>query len=144
MQSLPKYVSDEESIARVIFSPMMIEDDSVSPSAFFLRNLKRQPEDYVSVFRCDHMVPTLKNVSMIHPPTNNTIYGYALLNVGFCRSVTYKDIAVDVLSHPSQNNKFHAGIHYSKSSTAIKGACTDPDFIVVAGMLANNSELIPF
>lgn len=81
---------------------------------------------------------------MIHPPKGNSIYGYAILNVGVCRSISYKEIIIDVLSHPNKNNPFHAGIHYSKSGNAIKGMCTDPDFIIVAGILANNSELKSF
>jgi len=141
--SLPENISDEESIARVVFSPSMVEDGEVSPSAFFLRNL-RSREDYVSVFRHDYIEPTLDNVSMIHPPKDNSIYGYALLKVSFCRQVSYKDILLNVLSHSTKSNPFHAGIHFSKSGTAIKGACADPDFIIVAGMLAIESELHTF
>lgn len=139
----PINISDDEKIARVVFSPLMVDDGALSPSAFFLRNL-RQPEDYVSVFRSNYFEPTRKNVSMIHAPEGNDFYGYALLNVGICRSISFKEIMIDVLSHPTANNPFHAGIHYSKSGTSIKGRCTDPDFIVVATMLANNSELKPF
>lgn len=140
-QSIPTVITNDESIARIVFSPKMVEDDELSPSAFFLRNL-RPPEDYVSVFRYNYVIPTIETVSMIHPPKNNTIYGYALINVGVCRNITYKDIMIDVLSHPTHNNPYHAGIHYSKSGCGIKGACTDPDFLIVASMLANNSELI--
>lgn len=143
VQSLPIDINDEENIARVVFSPLMVEDGDVSPSAFFLRDLK-PPEDYVSVFRHNYIEPTIENVSMIHPPKGNSIYGYALLNVGVCRGISYKEIIIDVLSHPSRSNPFHAGIHYSKSGTVIKGKCTDPDFIIVAGMLANSSEIRPF
>ncbi len=35
IQSLPQNITDEENIARVILSPMMVEDDEISPSAFF-------------------------------------------------------------------------------------------------------------
>lgn len=136
-------ITDEENIARVILSPMMVEDDEVSPSAFFLRDLK-PPEDFVSVFRHNYIIPTPENVSMIRVPEGNILYGYALINVGICRNITYKDIMIDVLSHPSPRNPYHAGIHYSKSGNAIKGSCADPDFIIVAGMLANNSELTSF
>jgi hypothetical protein len=113
VRSLPQNINDGENIARVVFSPMMVEDEEVSPSAFFLRDLK-PPEDYVSVFRHNYIVPTFENVSMIHPPKGNAIYGYALINVGICRNITYKDIMIDVLPHPNRNNPYHAGIHYSK------------------------------
>ncbi len=55
MQSLPIDINDEENIARVVFSPLMVEDGDVSPSAFFLRDLK-PPEDYVSVFRHNYII----------------------------------------------------------------------------------------
>lgn len=122
---------------------MMVEDNEISPSAFFLRDLK-PPEDYVSVFRHNYMVPTPENISMIHPPKKNTIYGYALINAETCRRITFKDIMIDVLSHPGRRNPYHAGIHYSKAGNAIKGACTEPDFLIVARMLANSSVLISF
>lgn len=143
IQSLPQNITDKENIARVILSPMMVEDDEVSPSAFFLRDLK-PPEDYVSVLRHNYIIPTPEDVSMIRVPKGNTLYGYALINVGICRNISYKDIMIDVLSHPSQKNPYHAGIHYTKSGNAIKGSCADPDFIIVARMLANNSELTSF
>lgn len=145
VQTIPNEIDNEENIARVVFSPMMIEDGEISPSAFYLRDL-RKPEDYVSVFRHDYLIPTVENVSMIHPPKDNIIYGYALLNVGICRKISHKDIMLDVLSHPNQSNPYHAGIHFSKSGIALtgKGSCIDPDFIIVTGMLANNSELIVF
>ena len=50
VQSLPIEVTNEEDIARVVFSPLMVEDGEVSPSAFQLRDLHK-PEDYVSVIR---------------------------------------------------------------------------------------------
>lgn len=60
------------------------------------------------------------------------------------QDITYQDIMIDVLSHPNEKNPYHAGTHYSRPDSAIKGACTDPDFIIVACMLANNSVLTTF
>lgn len=143
VQYPPKAIANEESIARVVFSPLMVEDDEVSPSAFHLRDL-RKPEDYVSVIRHDYLTPTLGNIPIRRAPQGNAIYGYALLNVGACRKIAYKDITIDVLSHSSCQNPYHAGIHFEKSCAAIKGRCMDPGFIVVASMLANISSLISF
>ncbi len=81
---------------------------------------------------------------MIRAKRGNSIYGYALINAGICRRTTFRDIYIDVLPHPTNSNPYHAGIHYSKSGRSIKGSCTDPDFIIVAGMLANKSKLIAF
>ncbi len=142
LQSLPEHVADEENIARVIFSPSMVEDSEISPSAFQLRNLKK-PEDYISVFRNDYVELSIENISQIlSAPIGNTIYGYAVLNAGVCRKVSYKGIATEVLPHPTQKNPYHAGIHFSKAGSDIKGRCTDPDFIIVTRMLANNSILV--
>lgn len=143
-QSAPFKVDDDEDIARIVFSPSMIEDGAVSPSAFFLRDL-RKPEDYVSVFRYKYMVPTFENVSeILHAPKENIIYGYALLKSGKCRNISYKDIIIDVLSHSSPSNPFHAGIHFSRSGAPIKGSCIDPDYLIITRMLANNSTLYTF
>lgn len=143
VQSLPIEVTNEEDIARVVFSPLMVEDGEVSPSAFQLRDLHK-PEDYVSVIRHNYLVPSLENIPVKHPPKGNTIFGYALLNTGICRKITFNDITIDVIAHPNNQYPSHAGIHFEKSKAAIKGRCTDPDFIVVTRMLANNSHLISF
>lgn len=139
----PLDIDDKEEIARVIFSPFMVEDGDVSPSAFNLRNLT-PPEEYVSVFRHNYFVPTVENIQRITPPKDNIIYGYARLIVGICRHISYKDILINVLSHSSHRSPYHAGIHFSKSGIDVKGKCEDPDFLIVRRMLANNSELIAF
>jgi len=143
LQSIPTEIANEEDIARVVLSPLMVEDGEVSPSAFQLRDLHK-PEDYVSVIRHNYIVPSLENIPVKHPPKGNVVYGYALLNTGICRKITYKDITIDVIAHPNSNNPYHAGIHFEKSKAAIKGRCTDPDFIIVTSMLANNCNLISF
>ena len=141
--SIPEEIDDIENIARVLYSPLLVEDGVVSASAFHLRNLKR-PEEYVSVFRHDYVIPTLKNTSFIRVPEDNEMYGYALLNVGKCRGISFKEIKTEVLPHPNEKNPSHAGIHYNKGNETIKGICIDPDFMIITQMLANNSVLYPF
>lgn len=54
-----EYVADDEQLARIIFSPSMIFEGAVSPSAFNLVRLKSgTDEDYVSVNRMDYCRPT--------------------------------------------------------------------------------------
>ena len=141
--NIPSKVSDQEEIARVLFSPFMVDKDKVSPTAFSLRNLKK-PETYVSVFRNDYIDLTREKVSYISAPEGNKLYGYALINVGECRNVSFKDITTDVVSYPSKANPYHAGIHYNKGDVGIKGACIDPDFLIITRLLANKSRLISF
>lgn len=143
MRSAPSIIADEEKIARVIFSPSMIVNGKVAPTAFQLRNL-RKPEDYVSVFRNDYVEITQEYVSVVHPPCDNYIYGYALLNVGECRKIAYEGITTEVKSHATKNNPFHAGIHFSNAGTDIKGNCIDPNFMMVMTMLANRCSLVAF
>ena len=141
--SIPEEIDDAENIARVLYSPLLVEDGIVSASAFYLRNLK-SPEKYVSVFRHDYVVPTLENTSFIRVPEDNEMYGYALLNVGECRRISFNEIKTEVLSHPKEKNPSHAGIHFNKGNETIKGTCIDPDFMIITQMLANFSVLYPF
>ena len=121
----------------------MIVNGKVAPTAFQLRNLSK-PEDYVSVFRNDYVEITQEYVSMIHPPCDNYIYGYAHLNVGECRKIAYEGITTEVKPHATKNNPFHAGIHFSNAGTDIKGSCIDPNFMIVMTMLANCCSLVAF
>ena len=142
-QMPPEIVADDEQIASIIFSPSMIINGDVSPTAFQLRMLKK-PEDYVSVFRENYLIPTRANVDMIKPPADNIVYGYASLKVQKCRGVGFNGVSIDVLAHPNARNPFHAGIHFSKDGMAIKGTCRLPEFIVVASRLAKTAKLVAF
>ena len=60
---VPENIMEEEDVARIIFSPSMIMNGNVSPSAFFMDELPRGPERYVSVWRAFYRTPTMENVT---------------------------------------------------------------------------------
>ena len=85
-KDLQSYVTDSEDMARMLFSPLFIDKGRLSPTAFALRVFADQPETYISVLRiCFDCF--LSDAEQIKPPATNTIYGYALLNVGEIRNL---------------------------------------------------------
>lgn len=142
LRTAPNMVADEEHIARVVFSPSMVVDGKLAPTAFRLRMLGSGPEAYVSVWRQDYIIPTKENTKNINPPEENTLFGYASIKVGECRSVKLGSVTVDVKSYPNKKNPYHAGICFSKFAERIKGICQDPEFIGATKILANRSVLV--
>ncbi|WP_289763526.1 hypothetical protein [uncultured Duncaniella sp.] len=142
LREIPDFVADEEHIARVVFSPSMVVDGKLAPTAFKLRMLGSGPETYVSVWRQDFMIPTKENTKDINIPEENILFGYASINVGECRSIKLGGVTVDVKSYPNKKHPYHAGICFSKFSERIKGLCQDPEFIGATKVLANRSVLI--
>ncbi|MCF0186284.1 MAG: hypothetical protein HUJ98_07345 [Bacteroidaceae bacterium] len=137
-----RYIADEEQIARILFAPSMILNGRVSPTAFNLDNLEHGPEKYVSVWRINLQVPTPGNVTFPPRKAGDCLIGYAELNTGACRQISFEDWAVEI--HQRGKNLFHAGIEYSQGAKKIKGYCEHPSFIVVKKQLANISTFIEF
>ena len=82
--SLQSHDDDTEDVARMLFSPLFIDKGQLSPTAFALRVFNGTPETYISVLRtCFDCF--LSDAEQIKPPYADTIYGYALLNVGEVR-----------------------------------------------------------
>lgn len=133
-------IIDEEAIGRLVFSPSMVVDNRLSPTAFKLRILNSGPEEYVSVWRIDYVIPTRENA--IRAPKDNELFGYASIKAGECRNITLGGIVVEVKPHPTKTYPFHAGIHFYKAGIPIKGACEEPGFIGVSKILANRCTLV--
>lgn len=51
MDKLISEITDDEKVARILFSPSHIYKGRVSPKAFKLEKLKSGAEDYISVLR---------------------------------------------------------------------------------------------
>ena len=137
---IPDEIVDEEGIGRLVFSPSMVVDGRLSPTAFKLRMLNSGPEEYVSVWRLNYITPTRENA--IRPPKDNELFGYASIKAGECRRITFGRITVDVKPYPTKTYPFHAGIHFYKLGTPIKGSCQDPGFIGISKILANRCILV--
>ena len=142
--TVPETISDDEEVARIIFSPSMIIDGQVAPSAFFMDNLKGGPESYVSVWRSFYLQPTPENIKFGPRKKGDTLAGCASISVSCCHSINYEDYKTQIKPHPSPQNPAHAGIHINKGKAAIKGQCYDPGYLMLAMMIAKNCSLVTF
>lgn len=107
-------VSDEEDVARIIFSPSYIDDGRVSPTAFHWEKLSSGTiEDYISVLRGDTANLDSETRSFKARTKGDARYGYALLNVGKIRNiqiVSEQQVTTDVKAFSSNKRPSHAGI----------------------------------
>lgn len=109
-------VTNEENVARIIFSPSYLDGEKVSPTAFRWEYLHSgSAEDYISVLREDKRYNFEEESRTFKNRTEgDTRWGYALLNVGDIRNLNQDiegmDMAIDVLPQPSQKRMNHAGI----------------------------------
>lgn len=141
---VPENIMEEEDVARIIFSPSMIMNGNVSPSAFFMDELPRGPERYVSVWRAFYRTPTMENVTFGARKGGDSLAGYAIIGVWVCHSTCYEDYKTQIKPHPSKSNPAHAGIHVTKGAETIKGQCYDPGYLMLATMLAGKCTLVTF
>lgn len=112
-EKFPKIVSDDEDVARIIFSPSYIYKGHVAPTAFRWEVLPSgHPEDYISVLRGDTSLLDNLTKTFRARTKGDTRYGYALLRVGNVRGITFDgiDFIIDVQSFPSKAHPNHAGI----------------------------------
>lgn len=106
------FISDEEQVARILFSPSHIAEGRVSPKAFRLEILRGGAEDYVSVLRDEEN--KLKDVSAKFIPRTkgDEIYGYTLLKAKAIRDLDaeLESRDVELVPKPSKRLPLHAGI----------------------------------
>lgn len=116
-ESLAKMVSDNEKVARVIFSPSYIYKGRVAPTAFRWEKLPSgDAEDYISVLRCyveDNIDEQTRNFRA--RAEGDTRYGYAMLQTKAIREIKNNPflenhVGIDVLPFPSKRLPNHAGI----------------------------------
>ena len=140
--SLQSHVDDTEDVARMLFSPLFIDKGQLSPTAFALRVFNDTPETYISVLRtCFDCF--LSDTEQIKPPYANTIYGYALLNVGEVRGIkilSEQDIRFDVLSRGIGKLKSHAGIFVTIDQKLLKGGQRPPSLLRIQNKLLRIAE----
>ena len=120
----------------------MVDDDAVSPSAFLFAtwDLLKTVYQYSAIIISHHR----PRMWQWYIRRKATPYMAMHCSMWDCAG-HYISRYYDRCTLASQReNPYHAGTHYSRPDSAIKGACTDPDFIIVACMLANNSVLTTF
>ena len=114
------FVSDEEDVARMLFSPLFICDGILSQKAFTLEATVK--ETYISVLR--PAIDTFKEDMEGIWKEGNTVYGYALLSVEKIRKVeidSQEEISVDVLPRNAGKRKSHAGIFATIDKKKVRG-----------------------
>lgn len=116
-ESIVDIVSDDEKVARVIFSPSYIFNGRVAPTAFRWEVLPSgDAENYISVLRCnteDNIDEQTKNFRA--RTEGDTRFGYAVLLTKSIRDiknnpVLENHVGIDVLPFPSKRLPNHAGI----------------------------------
>lgn len=138
-------IDDSEPISRVLFSPSMVEDGRVSPTAFELNDLKGGPETYVSLFLLNLFQPTKENCAkkMHARKEGDVLFGHAVSVISKCKDIVYDRISLSFKKH-DKNSPGHIGLHYSNGGKAIKGKCSDPSFIIIKRLIARQFKPIPF
>ena len=114
------YVSDSEDVARILFSPLFVCDGVLSQKAFTLEDATN--ETYISVLRTS-MPSFYKDMEGIRNE-GNSLYGYALLNVGEIRNIKFdlqEPVLLDVLPRAAGKRKSHAGIFATIGKQKVRG-----------------------
>ena len=141
---VPADIAASEDIARILFSPSMLENDRIAPSAFFLCDLPGGPESYISVWRSTYLCPSPENVTFKARKAGDSLAGYALISVSDCLATCHRDYTTEVRPHPSPKFPAHAGIHVSKGAIPVIGACYEPGYVMLATMIAHKCSLVLF
>lgn len=148
-------VADGETVARAMFSPSFFKrSGAVGAQAFFLTPFNGSKEKEISVIREDMCTDICAAVKKITPRKDgDKVCGYAELNVGAIRSLSYSrgsdDVMVDVKATPSPHMLFHAGIIVKNHNRRYSSADNDMQPIPSALMtimirLAHISTYVPF
>lgn len=151
-KSYPPIVGDEESVARVIFSPSYIYNGRVAPTAFRWDVLPSgDAEDYISVLRGDVSNLEMETRHFRARVEGDKRYGYALLGVRNIREIgngnaTSVDTNVDVLPFPSKFHPNHAGIVVEFDNIRVTALSPiSPEMMMVQKELALRcSEIVSF
>ena len=148
-------VADGETVARAMFSPSFFKrSGAVGAQAFFLTPFNGNKEKEISVIREDLCTDICAAVKKITPRKDeDKVCGYAELNVGAIRSLSYSrrsdDVEVDVKATPSSHMPFHAGSVIKNHNRRYSSEDNDIQPIPSALMtimirLAHISSFVPF
>lgn len=118
----PDIVADWEDVARILFSPLFICEGILSQRAFMFEDAFG--ETYISVLRVamECFEVDIEGIKR----DGNTLYGYALMNVGRIRGTVvpeHPEIRFDVQPRNAGKRKSHAGIFTIIDNKRIKVEC---------------------
>lgn len=131
-------VDHTEEIVRIIHSPSMVENGTVSMGAFQLTTFADgTPEEYLSVWRIKYRIPTRKNAKRIRArKEGDSLFGYASLMVSDVNGISNFSCKARVLRNDPNPTQYHVGIYYSLNGNPVSGECYDPDFMLLTLELA--------
>lgn len=137
-------IDDSEPISRILFTPSMVDNGCVSPTAFELNDLPNGPEKYVSLFLLNIFKPTKDNCINLHArKEGDKLYGHAVSIINKCKDITYDGISILFQRH-DRNTAGHIGLHYSKEGKFLKGESANPTLIIITKLIARQFKAIPF
>lgn len=133
----PDIISDWEDVARILFSPLFISEGVLSQRAFMLE--EANGETYISVLRVamECFQSDFEGIQR----EGNTLYGYALMNVGSIRNLMvpeHPEIKFDVLPRNAGKRKSHAGIFTTIDNKRVKGGMPQSPARMLARMTLVN------
>lgn len=111
-------ISDNEQIARALFSPRMIYNGELQTEAFQLR--ATISEEYLSVVRMA-IESWLDDIQMIPQRKNRQLFGYAQMAVSDVRALHFGHVEYEVKECDNQQMRSHAGIWISYDGEQIVG-----------------------
>lgn len=139
-----KVIDDSEPITRILFTPSMVDNGCVSPTAFEFNDLPNGPEKYVSLFLLKIFEPTKEGcIRMKVRKEGDILYGYAVSIISKCKDITYDGISILFKRH-DRNTAGHIGLHYSKEGKFLKGESANPTLIIITKLIARQFKAIPF
>ena len=146
-------VSDNEKVARVIFSPSYIHNGRVAPTAFRWEILPSgDVEDYISVLRYHSEYNIDEQTKYFKARTEgDSRYGYAVLETKSIRDIKNNPIlesriGIDVLPFPSKRLPNHAGVVVDINNNRVTANTpVTPELMFIQKMLASIcSEIVRF
>jgi hypothetical protein len=111
-------ITNQEDVARAIFSPKMVYHGQILPAAFELR--PQIGEEYLSVMRMS--IDTWKSdIMQIPQRRNRVLYGYAEMNVGEVRNIKKDHVVYDIKPCENESMRSHAGIFITVNNEKLIG-----------------------
>ena len=111
-------ITNQEDVARAVFSPKMVFRGMILPAAFELR--PQMTEEYLSVMRMS-FDSWKEDILKIPQRKNRQLYGYAEMNVGEIRIIRKDHVKYDVRPCDNTVTPSHAGIFITVNNEKLIG-----------------------
>lgn len=138
-------INENEELARVIFSPSMVNGDRPSHTAFKIGfNSQGKAEENVSLWRMKIKIPSRENVNFESRIQGDSLCGYAKIITHLINSLKVENCSSSVWRTSSNENHYHAGIFYEIDSVPVIGENDNKHLALLTSILATRSTMIFF